>query len=197
MLEGKIAELRHHTLLDGEKMYHRFLAIVLDVEKGHNRTFDDSGKEIETEQSRATRSRVGYSSWKEDVVKDPNELTLAQISKRLGEVGFPPSLKEEGKDKLHPNVPNRYEFWADRQLVTSSKLAVGETVRIKCFGSSNFVESVWRTDATPLTKGTGYAGEDVDGGWTKKVMAQKQHVKEPEKPAQDENKDGVDDDEWD
>ena len=46
MVEGPIVELRHHTLLDSNNKYHRYLAIVVDVLWGCNRTFDAQGREI-------------------------------------------------------------------------------------------------------------------------------------------------------
>merc|ERR1711991_1165936 len=73
-IEGTIVEMRHHTLIDSEKTYHRYLALVIEVRRGNNRTFSGNGQEIETEQSRVIRSRVGFSSWKEEVKADPNEL---------------------------------------------------------------------------------------------------------------------------
>ena len=113
-------------------------------------------------------ARKGYATWSETTKTDPNELTLAQIAVRLGGVGQHKGVSEEG-EKLHPAVPNRFEFLADRTLVTSAKLEVGEVVRCKLHGSSHFVEVVWRTDATPLTKGTSYAGEQVADNWGDKV----------------------------
>jgi hypothetical protein len=35
IVEGTISELRHHTVQDNEKNFHRFLAVVVDVVKGH------------------------------------------------------------------------------------------------------------------------------------------------------------------
>ncbi len=175
-VEGKIVQLRNHTIIDEAKTYHRYLAIVLDVARGNNRTFDEQGKEIETEQSRVAVARKGYSSWTETTKADPNELTLAQIGVRLGGQGQHKGVSENA-DKLHPSVANRFEFMADRTLVTSAKLEVGEVVRIKLFGSSHFVEAVWRTDATPLTKGTSYAGEQVGESWGDKVREQKRILK--------------------
>ncbi len=167
-VEGTIVQLRNHTIIDEAKTYHRFLALVLDVKRGNNRIFDDSGKEIETEQSRVAVARKGYATWSETKKTDPNELTLAQIAVRLGGAGQHTNVSDE-PDKLHPAVPNRFEFLADRTLVTSAKLEVGEVVRCKLHGSSHFVEAVWRTDATPLTKGTSYAGEQVGDNWGDKV----------------------------
>jgi hypothetical protein len=193
-VEGKIAQLRNHTIIDEAKTYHRYLAIVLDVKRGNNRTFDDTGKEIETEQSRVAVARKGYATWSETKKADPNELTLAQIAVRLGGVGQHKRVSDEEADKLHPAVPNRFEFLADRTLVTSAKLAVGEVVRCKLHGSSHFVEVVWRTDATPLTKGTSYAGEQVGDNWGDKV-AKTKVKEEPAKP--EPLKDAVKDEEWD
>ena len=53
-VEGTLVQLRNHTIIDEAKTYHRYLALVLDVKRGNNRTFDESGKEIETEQSRVS-----------------------------------------------------------------------------------------------------------------------------------------------
>lgn len=194
-LEGTVVEMRHHTLVDEKKTYHRFLAIVLDVKSGRNRTFDDKGQEIETEQKRLAMGRQGYLTWDAKVKEDPNELKLNQIAVRLGSVGLRKGLYDEGASKLHPNVPNRFEFWCDRQLMTSSKVAVGEVIRLKTHGASHFADGIWRADSTPLTQGTSYAGENVESSWTNKLMQEKQKIKEEPKKS-DPNKEAVADDEW-
>merc|ERR1711916_112573 len=97
-IEGTIVEMRHHTLIDSEKTYHRYLALVIEVRRGNNRTFSDNGQEIETEQSRVIRSRVGFSSWKEEVKADPNELTLEFIAARFGGRGMHPGLFDENQN---------------------------------------------------------------------------------------------------
>jgi hypothetical protein len=65
-----------------------FIFSFFQVTRGNNRTFDAKGVEIETEQSRVIRSRVGFSSWKEEVKADPNELSLQFIAARFGGRGF-------------------------------------------------------------------------------------------------------------
>jgi hypothetical protein len=155
MVEGPIVELRHHTLLDSNNKYHRYLAIVVDVLWGHNRTFDAQGREIETEQSTIDRIRIGYAKvlnlvvqyccidstsnsvwhyihqWETVVKADPNALSPQQIVTRLKGVGIPLEWYAEGASKLHPTIKNRVEFWADRQILIHGKLKVGETVKIK------------------------------------------------------------------
>ena len=196
-VEGTIVQLRHHTVVDAKTTYHRFLAIVIDVKRGNNRTFDERGMEIETEQSRIARGRVGYSSWKETKIDDPNELTLANIAARFGKLGMHQGLlNDEQMAALHPHVPNRFELWADRKLVTEGKLEVGQLVRAKTKGASHIVETVWRADSTPLTAGTSYAGEEVGETWGNKIVAGKAHVQPQPEEDDDEDKDAVDSDEW-
>lgn len=59
-------------MVDANGTYHRFLAIVVDVQWGHNRTFDAHGTEIETEQATMDRIRTGYAKWELVEKKDPN-----------------------------------------------------------------------------------------------------------------------------
>ena len=195
-IEGEIVEMRHHTLVDADTTYHRYLAVVVNVNRGNNRTFDDSGKEIETQQRRTAKARSGFSSWTETVISDPNELSLAQIGVRFGGTGLPRGWFDEGAANLHPTKENHFEVWADRNLVTDGKLKVGQTVRVKTRGISHFAEIIWPSDSTPLTAGTSYAGEDVRSGWDEKIINSKHRGAPEPEPEQNSNKDGVDDDEW-
>ncbi len=47
-----------HTLTDSAGKFHRFLAVVVDIKWGHNRTYDVNGIEIETEQATIDRIRT-------------------------------------------------------------------------------------------------------------------------------------------
>ena len=160
-------------------------------------TYPITGVEIETEQSRTAKSRVGFSSWEEKKIADPNELTLDQIAVRLGRVGLTAGWYDEKASELHPNKKFHFEVWGDRKLVTDAKLKVGQLVRAKTKGASHFVDVIWPADSTPLTAGTSYAGEDVKSGWDEKIMSKKGIVNADPVVKEDPNKDGVDDDEWD
>jgi hypothetical protein len=127
--------------------------IILFLVKRLIATYSDN-VEVETEQSRLEVGRKGYRTWTENVKHDPNELSLEQISVRLGKRGQHEDLMAGDGTGLHPVVPNRYEFLGDRTMVTSTKLEIGQEVKLKLWGSSHFVEVVWLTDSTSLTKGT-------------------------------------------
>lgn len=85
-----------HTLTDGAGKFHRFLAVVIDIRWGHNRTFDVNGIEIETEQATIDRIRTGYAKWETVLKADPNALNATQILTRLGGVGIPKTWYEDG-----------------------------------------------------------------------------------------------------
>jgi hypothetical protein len=115
---------------------------------------------------------------------------------RLQNVGLPAGWDDLHESKRHPKVPFRVEFWADRQLLIDSKVSVGAKIKLRTKGATHFADSIWLTDATPLTAGTSYAGENTADSWTEKVMGQKGKVKEDPPKKADPDKDGVADDEW-
>lgn len=196
MVEGPIVELRHHTLKDSAGAYHRFLAVVVDCTGGHLRVFNAQGVEVEADQSKIDRKRTGFATWSTGVVAAANALTATQIVERLGGVGIPADWHAQGGAALHPAVTNRVEFWAPRALLVDAKLAIGAVIKIKTAGDSHLVDTLWLKDATTLTKGTSYAGEDVGSGWAGKVEQAAQQPQQHAPPKPDANKEAVADDEW-
>jgi hypothetical protein len=135
-------------------------------------------------------------SYPEDTTdNDPDRLTVDQFLSRLGGSSLPDNLYNEERPKLHPHVKSRFEFWGDVNLLKPFDFKVGQTVKLKTKSDSIFIGSVGKTD----TAGINYRGENVIGGWTSKISTASttKVAEQSHKPLPGEDKQGVDDSEWD
>lgn len=59
-IHGIVHEIRNHTVQDMNNKYHRYVAVVLDVEYIRIRKFDSQGREIEQSSQKLQKFGKGY-----------------------------------------------------------------------------------------------------------------------------------------
>eukprot|EP01104_Vermistella_antarctica_P002692 TRINITY_DN12909_c0_g1_i1.p1 TRINITY_DN12909_c0_g1~~TRINITY_DN12909_c0_g1_i1.p1 ORF type:complete len:229 (-),score=53.77 TRINITY_DN12909_c0_g1_i1:57-743(-) len=192
-LEGKLVQVRNHSVADTTQRHTRYVAVVVDVTSARRRTFKD-GEEVETQFDKHHLVGKGYlNKYDEKEVVDPHRVgNDALLAVGGGAHAIPDGLFDAGRSKLHPAVSGRFEFWCLPDTVKHIKLTLGEVVKLKTRGDTIFVFSI----APKTIRASNYAGEDVLGNWTDKIAAGKE-VEEDAKPLPGDEKQGCDDDEWD
>jgi len=193
---GNVLEIRNHTLQDGSKKYHRYLALVLEVEQIRNRKFNKDGTELET--SFVVEKRVGkgrLNHFDHQAEKDPEAVSFSDWCSRLGGQAMPSEFHEKQRD-LHPSNEGRFEFWGDAVKLKPMDLKKGQRVKLKTKGDSIFVESC---SQYLENRAQSYHGENVIGGWTTKIQASKDVDADLPKKNKlpGEGMEGVADEEWD
>jgi len=195
---GTIFDIRNHTIQDSSKTYHRYVAIVVDVEQIRNRKFNSNdGSEIEVPFQPEKRIGKGYlNTFDREAQIDPEAVSVEELCTRLGGSAMPLGLFDKQRDQLHPIQKDRFEFWGDSNLLKSMNLKKGDRVKLKTKGNTILIH----TCSTFLEKrAQNYHGEDVLGGWTNKIQVAKgnnnSEVSLNKIPGED--KEGVDPSEWD
>eukprot|EP01091_Cochliopodium_minus_P012154 TRINITY_DN3617_c0_g1_i1.p1 TRINITY_DN3617_c0_g1~~TRINITY_DN3617_c0_g1_i1.p1 ORF type:complete len:231 (-),score=85.79 TRINITY_DN3617_c0_g1_i1:77-769(-) len=195
-IEGKIIELRNHTIqenVNGNTKYHRFLAVVIDVDTAKNRVYNEKGEEIESDQKRTVMKQKGFLSVEKVVEEDPAFITNTKLLERLGGSSLPKGLNVEGSKKLAPQVKDRFEFWGNSDLFFVD-LEVNRVVRLKTTSDSHFIHSIILKDKKSFSASQNYAGEEVLEKFQNNIVSSRvntSHHKETKVES------GVNDDEWD
>ncbi len=196
VVSGRIVEIRNHTFQNtSTKAYHRHIAFVIDVDPDDisSRVFVGGVEKERVVAYSHNVTRTGHlsTSYEKRRVRHPNAVEVAEFAAKLahGNAGasMPLGLNDENAKNLHPNVPNRFEFWGALDL-KAANFAVGTTLHFKTKGDSIFIDVAADKDFS-----TGnYAGEHVGVSFADKVASAPAPSAKP-KPELE----GVAEDEWD
>jgi len=185
---GKVIDLRNHNVQDSKKKYHRYIAILLQVEVFRKRIFDSKNVEVDWTIGGEKRVGIGYlNKYDHKEVQDPNEITEDGFRKLIGGQALPLGYFDEQKMNLDPYQKGVFEFWGEVSFVKSMDLKKDQKIKLKTKGDSIFIESVGKTQDNFSSN---YSGENVLGGWTTKIN-------QADKTSPVEEKQGVDASEWD
>mmetsp|Transcript_9609 Transcript_9609/g.29619 ORF Transcript_9609/g.29619 Transcript_9609/m.29619 type:complete len:243 (+) Transcript_9609:44-772(+) len=194
MVEGRLVEVRNHSVKDSRGRYARYQALVILIEACRSRTFAADGSEIDTHIRKTEKVKKGYlHHYDTRVLEDVFAVTPDQLQRAIGSpsCALPDGFYDAGKSKVHPAVEKQFEFWGDHLQFKPQELGIGDHVRITTKGDTLFVHTLYNSRAA-ATVPAKYAGEAVGNSWTNKIF---KHKADEESPADD--KQGVDADEWD
>jgi hypothetical protein len=205
---GKLVEIRNHKVQDINNKIFSYTAVVVDVDEARKRKFSPKGEEIEPHTAIDQVYIKGYLTLGNQFIviimrtnypgrdksEDPDKLKIDELTNLLGGK----SLAADFSDpilapKLHPSVNSRFEFWGNADYMKPMDFKIGCRVKLKTKGFSPLIDvcSVVKENSTG-----NYSGENVLGGWTAKINAAP--VEEnARKPLPGEDKEGVDEAEWD
>eukprot|EP01114_Cavostelium_apophysatum_P015696 TRINITY_DN4336_c0_g1_i1.p1 TRINITY_DN4336_c0_g1~~TRINITY_DN4336_c0_g1_i1.p1 ORF type:complete len:221 (+),score=24.68 TRINITY_DN4336_c0_g1_i1:53-715(+) len=188
-VQGTVVEVRNHSLQDQSNKTNRYVSVVLDVETIRTRKFDSGGKEIETAPPTDKAVGKGYiNKFDHKSIDDPYRISPDTYLGTTLKGNSMPYYESQDK-KLHPHVPDRFEFWGEPAKLKPMDIKKGAVLKLKTKGDSIFVDSCSVLKANAAN----YSGEDVLGGWTSKISASK----DQEKKVEVDNREGADDSEWD
>ncbi|KAH3764176.1 Arp2/3-interacting proteins Arpin [Pelomyxa schiedti] len=161
----------------------RFFAVQLKVTRACRRRFDEgTGQEIMPQDKRVTVVRTGYLTANRTVVDTPDEVDPAALNSVIRT--FPGAPPEAQRSKLHPNVPNTYEFWVDSAKYVNSDFVKGKSFRLKTRGDSLLVETITVMDDLTNTL-KDFAGDTSLGDSFASKIAKAKAAEKPAEPEDD------------
>eukprot|EP00008_Paramoeba_atlantica_P014737 CAMPEP_0201475498 /NCGR_PEP_ID=MMETSP0151_2-20130828/926_1 /ASSEMBLY_ACC=CAM_ASM_000257 /TAXON_ID=200890 /ORGANISM="Paramoeba atlantica, Strain 621/1 / CCAP 1560/9" /LENGTH=231 /DNA_ID=CAMNT_0047855609 /DNA_START=13 /DNA_END=705 /DNA_ORIENTATION=- len=175
-VEGKLVELRNHSVCDQSGKYHRFLSLVVDVSRSRIRVFTDKGEERDPQHNPEDKvQRKGYLNVYHKVDSgDPFQVDDDSLQKAIGSASaaLPDGYFDLQASKLHPKVPRRFEFWGDSLKLKYRDLHLkpGSGVIIRTKGNSIFVDEVAAKESAGSAS---FASENAGANWTEKIFAHK------------------------
>jgi len=188
-VQGKIVDFRNHSVQDSSNKQNRYMAVVVDVEFIRKRTFNEQGEETEPGGPNEKAVAKGYiNKFDHKDIEDKEKITSDTFLQTVLHGKSLPYFLDQEKN-LHPNISNRFEFWGTSTLLKPMDLKKNDTFRLKTKGNSIIIESC--SPLKPIS--SNYSGQDVLGGWTSKISSPVQS----NKPLPGQDKEGVDDSEWD
>eukprot|EP01112_Ceratiomyxa_fruticulosa_P013623 TRINITY_DN3838_c0_g1_i3.p2 TRINITY_DN3838_c0_g1~~TRINITY_DN3838_c0_g1_i3.p2 ORF type:complete len:224 (-),score=36.73 TRINITY_DN3838_c0_g1_i3:64-735(-) len=190
ILEGQIKAVRMHSIFltsapsietQEDQLPTRFIALIVEVDFACKRNFDKFGNEVAPKMNRASAVNKGHylNQYERVDSKFVEKLSSDELLQLLpGGVAMPPKFSDSSLPKLHPIVPNHFEFWADSAQYKHMDLKAGDAVRIKTLGNSVFVDTLGRMGASHLPVMGG--DQKLGQSWTTKIMHSAEKEKEPE-----------------
>eukprot|EP01095_Lingulamoeba_sp_RSL-Kostka_P005050 TRINITY_DN16412_c0_g1_i1.p1 TRINITY_DN16412_c0_g1~~TRINITY_DN16412_c0_g1_i1.p1 ORF type:complete len:230 (+),score=82.11 TRINITY_DN16412_c0_g1_i1:48-737(+) len=195
-VQGKIVQVRNHSLEDNFKKFYRYLAIVVDISYARKRVFDDNtNEEIEVQHQKEQKIRKGYLTFETQELEDPNEVSMDDLMNSISSSGsaLPDMYYDEGQQNVHPNTQNRFEFWGLTKYFKQIDFPVGEKIVLKTKGNSMFIDTA--SSASNISSGN-YAGESVVGGWGDKIANFKSNNDNDEVDNNNDESEWSDGDDW-
>ena len=205
-VDGTVVGTRQHTVeedRDGKKKRTRFFVVVLDVRRVRRRVFDDDGVELLPDaESRRQVHRGGHLNTAANYEKREAYEAVVSSDELLAIMGgsaITPGLHDEQLARLHPKVPDRFEFWGDVEMMRGKDLKPGDKVRLIC-GRNHWVDGgdgaiIKVTSETKRVQVNQGAGADLGDSWTNRLhsaLEKKAFVATSESQVE-----GVDESEWD
>lgn len=198
LVDGTVVATRMHSMfLSGaavknvanqeKNLPSRFIVVVVDLVQAHKRSIAANGLELNYKQNVAgSRKYVPLTL-----------LNADELAKLVGDgAALPAQLFDDGKAAVHPATPNRFEMWIDASAPGAKDIVdvgMGQTYRFLTRGSSVFVERHESLTGTAnIFKGG--AAKDLSASWTKGVAAA---AATTSAAVAHEQKEGVDESEWD
>jgi len=192
-VKGTVNDLRNHTVQDANNKYHRYIAVVIDVEFIRMRTFGPDGSETEIQTIDKATGKGFLNKFDHKNVDDPNIISTDTYCMKFGGKALPPGYYDQQLPNLHPLTGGRLEFWGEINTLKALELKKGIRISLKTKGDTILIESCAKPNDTTNT--ANYSGENVGKSWTDSISSVKQNQEEKKIPGQDLQ--GVDDSEWD